>query len=295
MPAASVFSAFRDSRLFRTCVVAAGAAALMTGVVGPATSSAATVPPRFAHVVVVMEENHSFGDIIGSASAPYLNSLATQGASFTDSFAITHPSQPNYVALFSGSTQGLTSDACPHTFTVNNLGNEIRGAGLSFTGYAESMPSDGYTGCTSGEYARKHSPWTNFSDLPTTTNLRFTHFPTTTTGFAALPTLSFVIPNLLDDMHDGTVAAGDTWLRTHLDTYAQWAKTNNSLLVVTWDEDDDSMSNQIPTLFVGAHVTPGNYAEKITHYTVLRTIEDAYGLGHLGSSASVAPITDVWN
>ena len=149
--------------------------------------------------------------------------------------------------------------------------------------------------CSFGEYVRKHSPWTDFIDLPLTTNLKFTHFPTTPGGFAHLPTLSFVIPNLLDDMHDGTVQQADTWLRDHLDAYVQWAKTHNSLLIVTWDEDDDSMNNQIPTLFAGAHVVPGNYPERIDHYSVLRTIEDAYGLGHLGNSATATPITDVWN
>jgi phosphatidylinositol-3-phosphatase len=275
----------------RTFSAACVAVALMAGAAA-APANAATPPPPFAHVVVVMEENHSFNDIIGSSSAPYINSLAGQGALFTDSFAVTHPSQPNYVALFSGSTQGLTSDACPHTFTVNNLGNELRTTGHSFTGYSESMPSDGFTGCTSGEYARKHSPWVNFSDLPASTNLRFTDFPT---DFSTLPTVSFVIPNLLDDMHDGTIAQGDTWLKTHIDAYAQWAKANNSLLIVTWDEDDSSQNNQIPTLFVGAHVTPGDYTERITHYTVLRTLEDAYGLTALGNAASATPITDVWN
>jgi phospholipase C len=268
------------------CLVLAGAGLTTAG-----AASAATVPPRFDHIVVVMEENHSFDDIIGSTSAPYINSLAAQGASFTDSFAVTHPSQPNYVALFSGSTQGLTSDSCPHTFTGDNLGNQVRTAGLSFTGYSESLPADGSTVCTSGEYARKHSPWTNFSDLPTTVNKKFSEFPT---DFTTLPTVSFVIPNLLDDMHDGTIAEGDTWLRTNLDAYVQWASAHNSLLIVTWDEDDNSQNNQIPTLFVGAHVTPGNYTEHITHYNVLRTLEDAYGLAHLGNSATATPITDVW-
>ncbi|HKN97554.1 MAG TPA: alkaline phosphatase family protein [Pseudonocardiaceae bacterium] len=249
------------------------------------------MPPRFDHVVVVMEENHSFNDIIGSASAPYINGLAGRGALFADSFAITHPSQPNYVALFSGSTQGLTSDSCPHTFTANNLGNELRTAGFSFTGYSESLPADGSTVCTSGEYARKHSPWVDFSDLPSTVNRKFSEFPT---DFTTLPTLSFVIPNLLDDMHDGTVAQGDTWLRDNLDAYVQWASTHNSLLIVTWDEDDNSQNNQIPTLFVGAHVTPGRYTEHITHYSVLRTLQDAYGLAPLGNSATATPITDVW-
>lgn len=261
------------------------------GLVGPGTATAVTVPPRFDHVVVVMEENHSFNDIIGSASAPYINGLAGRGALFADSFAITHPSQPNYVALFSGSTQGLTSDSCPHTFTANNLGNELRTAGFSFTGYSESLPADGSTVCTSGEYARKHSPWVDFSDLPSTVNRKFSEFPT---DFTTLPTLSFVIPNLLDDMHDGTVAQGDTWLRDNLDAYVQWASTHNSLLIVTWDEDDNSQNNQIPTLFVGAHVTPGRYTEHITHYSVLRTLQDAYGLAPLGNSATATPITDVW-
>jgi acid phosphatase len=271
-----------------------GAVALGLGVLASA-GSAATTPPKFDHIVIVMEENHSFNEIIGSSSAPYINSLVPQNALFTSSFAVAHPSQPNYVALFSGSTQGLTSDSCPHTFSANNLGNELRTAGLSYTSYSESMPSDGSTVCTSGTYARKHNPSVNFSDLPATTNLRFTNFPTTAAGFANLPTVSLVDPNLQNDMHDGSIQTGDTWLKTHMDAYLQWAKANNSLLIVTWDEDDSSQSNQVATLFAGSHIVPGRYSERITHYTVLRTIEDAYTLGHLGNSASVNPITDVFN
>jgi hypothetical protein len=242
-----------------------------------------------------MEENHSFSSIIGSSAAPYINSLApAQGALFTNSFAIEHPSQPNYLDIFSGSNQGITSDSCPHTFSTNNLGNELRTAGLSYTSFSENLPSAGSTVCTSGTYARKHNPSVNFSDLPTTTNLPFTSFPTTTAGFASLPTVSMVDPNLQDDMHDGTIQQGDTWLRTNMDAYAQWAKTHNSLLIVTWDEDDSSGSNQVPTLFVGANVTPGSFGEQINHFSVLRTLEDAYGLPYAGASAAATPITDVW-
>jgi phospholipase C len=247
--------------------------------------------PRPGHVVVVIEENRSYSQIIGSSSAPYLNSLAAQGALFSNSHAVTHPSEPNYLALFSGSTQGVTDDSCPHTFSAASLGSELAGAGLTFTGYSESMPSDGYTGCTSGEYARKHNPWSDFSNVPAASNRTFAAFPA---DFAALPTVSVVVPNLADDMHDGTIAQGDSWLQAHIDSYLQWAKSNNSLLIVTWDENDGSSGNQIPTIIAGAGVTPGAYSENISHYNLLRTIEDFYGLPHAGASASATPITDIF-
>lgn len=267
----------------------AGAAALAP--LAPAATAGAAALPRPAHVVVVIEENHSYAQIIGSSSAPYINSLAAQGALFTNSHGVTHPSQPNYLALFSGSTQGITDDSCPHTFSTANLGQELTAAGLTFTGYSESMPSDGYTGCTSGEYARKHNPWVDFTNVPSAGNRTSGAFPA---NFASLPTVSVVVPNLLDDMHDGTIAQGDTWLKNHLDSYLQWAKANNSLLIVTWDENNGTAGNQIPTIIVGAGVTPGSYSENISHYNVLRTIEDFYGLPHAGASASATPITDIW-
>ena len=248
--------------------------------------------PRFDHVVVVVEENHSYGQVIGNSAAPYINSLASGGALFTRSFAITHPSEPNYLALFSGSTHGLLSDSCPHSYTTQNLGSQLIGAGLSFRGYSESMPSDGYTGCSNGSYARKHNPWVNFAgNVPAADNLTLSSFPT---SYSSLPTVSFVIPNLDNDMHDGSVATGDSWLQAHLDGYAQWAETHNSLLIVTWDEDDNSATNQIPTVFYGQPVKTGRYSERVTHYGVLRTLEDAYGLPTVGSSATASPITDAW-
>ncbi|MFC0438261.1 alkaline phosphatase family protein [Kutzneria buriramensis] len=280
--------------MLRRLLVAACAATALVGFTAgaaPALPAAPTAIPRPDHVVVVMEENHSFGDVIGSSSAPYINSLAAGGASFSQSFAVTHPSEPNYLAIFSGSTQGLSDDSCPHTFSGANLGQEAIAAGLTFTGYSESMPSAGYTGCTSGNYARKHNPWVNFPSVPAASNQPFTSFPS---DFSTLPTVSFVVPNLQDDMHDGTVQQGDTWLRSHIDTYAQWAKTHNSLLVVTWDEDDNSANNQIPTIITGAGVTAGSYSETINHYNVLRTLEDAYGLPRAGASASATPITDIF-
>jgi uncharacterized membrane protein len=255
----------------------------------PANNIFGIAPPD--HVIVVMEENHSFSEIIGSSSAPFINSLAQQGALFTQSFAVEHPSQPNYLDLFSGSNQGVTDDSCPHTFSTENLASELAAAGLSFTGFSEDLPAAGSTVCTSGAYAEKHAPWVNFTNVPTSENQPFTSFPA---DLNTLPTLSFVIPNLNDDMHDGTIAQGDTWLQQHLNGYIQFAQTHNSLLIVTWDEDDNSSSNQIATIFVGPMVKQGQFTETINHFNVLRTLEDLYGLTHAGSAATASAISDVW-
>ncbi len=277
---------------------AAAAAVLTTAAVlphaagGPAGTTAGPIT-RPSHVVVVTEENHSYSDIVGdTGSAPYLNSLASQGALLTSSFAVTHPSEPNYLALFSGSTHGLSADTCPvDAGSAANLGSELLAAGDTFKGYSEGLPKTGSTVCASGEYARKHSPWIDFGNVPSSDSLPFSSFPR---DYHRLPTVSFVTPNLDHDMHDGTVEQADSWLRDNLSAYAAWAKTHNSLLIVTWDEDDHSENNRIPTLFVGADVKPGRYGERANHYNVLATLERLYGLPRAGASASAAPITAIW-
>ena len=252
--------------------------------------------PRFDHVVVVVMENHSFSQIIGSASAPYINSLANENANFTQSFAIEHPSQPNYLDLFSGSNQGVTDDSCPHTFGSDNLGSELIAAGFTFVGYSEQLPAEGSTVCSAGTapntYQRKHNPWVNFTNVPAASNQPYSAFPS---DFSTLPTLAFVIPNQCDDMHDCPVATGDTWLLANIDAYAEWSKTHNSLLVLTWDENDSSVPNQITTIFAGALVVPGQYGETIDHFTILATLEAMYGLDPIGGAAAEAAITDVWD
>ena len=248
--------------------------------------------PRPDHVVIVIEENRTFAEI-QRAHPSYITSLEQSGALFTNSHAITHPSQPNYLALFSGSTQGVFDYFTPtQQFAGPDLGSELIAAGFTFAGYSEGLPSVGYTGSAGRNYARWHNPWVNFSDLPASTNRPFSSFPT---DFNNLPTVSFVIPNLKNDMHDGSIKKGDAWLRRNIDPYAQWARTHNSLLIVTWDENDFiAPENQIPTIFVGPMVTSGQYSENIDHYNVLRTIEDMYGLSAAGASASATAITDVF-
>jgi hypothetical protein len=265
--------------------------------------------PTYDKVVVVIEENHSFQQILGSANAPFINQLANEGVSFTNFYAITHPSQPNYLQMYSGSNQGVLDDDLPPTyptpFTTPNLGAELRAAGRTFGGYSQGLPSVGYNGFESGDYVRRHNPWTNWQNnaanagpnaLPSSVNMPFTSFPTTPAGYANLPTVSFVVPDLQHDMHEGTVQAADTWLQTNLNGYYQWAKNNNSLLVVTWDEDNfnSANGNRIPTIFAGAGLRIGQNNTTFTHHNLLHTIEDMYGLGHAGGSADVGPIFNVF-
>jgi phosphatidylinositol-3-phosphatase len=274
-----------------------GAVAL-TGVVAvplaPRVGLVAAAIPQLAHVVIVVEENRAQTNIIGNKSTPFINALAANGAMMAQSFAETHPSEPNYLALFAGSTFGVTKDVCPvNGGTTPNLGSELLAAGYTFIGFAEDLPAVGSTVCSAGKYTRKHVPWANFSNVPPTHSVPFSAFPAPG-NYASLPTVSFVIPNNDDNMHDGSIAQGDAWLNRQLSGYANWAVANNSLLIVTWDEDDNTSRNQIPTVFYGAHVRPGTYNEPISHYNVLSTLEQMYGLPKTGNAVNASAITDIW-
>lgn len=274
----------------------AGAAALVGLAIvpsAPRVELAAAALPQPAHVVIVVEENRAATTIIGNKSAPFINALAAGGANMVQSFAEAHPSEPNYLALFAGSTLGVTKDSCPvDGGATPNLASELLAAGYSFVGYAEGLPAQGSPVCSAGKYARKHVPWANFSNVPAANSLPFSAFPMG--NYAALPTVSFVIPNNDDNMHDGSIAQADAWLSRELSGYANWAVANNSLLIVTWDEDDGGPRNQIPTVIYGAHVQPGNYNEQINHYSVLSTLEQMYGMPKTGYAAGAAPIATIW-
>jgi hypothetical protein len=256
------------------------------------------------HIIFVIFENHGYDQIIGNPAAPYLNSLVSDSATalFTQSYAITHPSQPNYLMLFSGSDQGVTNDAVPKNlpFTSPNLGAELVKTGRTFAGYSEDLPSIGFDGKSSGYYARKHNPWVNWqgaekNGIPATLNLPLTSFPS---NYDLLPTISFVIPNQTHDMHNGAdperINKADAWLKAHLNGYVQWAQSHNSLLIITFDEDEGKENNHIFTLFVGEKVKHESYDQKIDHYIVLRTIEEMYSLPYAGSSTTSSAISNVW-
>ena len=256
------------------------------------------------HVVIVIEENHAYTQIVGSTAAPYINSLLQDGTSaiFSQSYGLTHPSQPNYIMLFSGSNQGIINDNLPtlYPFNAPNLGASLIDSGFTFTGYSEDLPSVGYNGATSGNYARKHNPWVNWQgsanyNIPLASNQPLTAFPT---DYSTLPNVCFVIPNQNNDMHNGTdptpISIGDTWLQTHLDGYIQWAKTHNSLFIFTFDEDNSANANRILTFFEGAMVMSGTYAQTNTHYNFLRMLEDMYSLPYCGASSTAATIDYCW-
>ncbi len=241
--------------------------------------------PKPDHVVILILENHGLAEIIGSADAPYINSLADSGA--------------NYLMLFSGSNQGMTDNSIPPNLplTSPNLGAALLEKGLTFTGYSEELPSAGYTGEAYAGYVRKHNPWVNWqgtgvNGIAPALNQPLTSFPVT--GFQNLPTVSIIVPNLIHDMHDGPIAQGDQWVKENFDAYVRWAKENNSLFILTFDEDDRNHNNNITTIFTGSNVKKGKYDKRIDHLSVLRTIEDIYELSHSGASATNDPITDCW-
>jgi hypothetical protein len=280
---------------------------ICAAVVLAAAASASALPPRYDHVVLVIIENVNYSQVIGSANAPYINSLRAGGTSLDRAYAFLHTSAPNYGELFAGNDSGITDGAIPAgvPFTTPNLGASLRQAGSSFTGYAQSLPEPGSTVFLAGDYARRHNPWVNWQNdaptahpnqLPSSVNLPFTAFPT---DFTTLPAFSLVVPDNAHNMHDGSTPAritlGDTWLRDNLDAYAQWAKTHNSLLIVTADEDAFNLNNnanRIPTVFYGAHVRPGTTVpQSLTLHNLLRTLEDTAGAAHSGTAKSVRPIT----
>jgi phosphatidylinositol-3-phosphatase len=286
--------------------------------------------PRYDHIVIVVEENKSYNEIIGKpatppsdvlscraggkSGAPYINKLKADGASLTNMFAEEHQSEGNYFWLFSGDNQKVEfGDQIPRKqFTTSNLGTQLINKQLinkqlSFKSYSEGLPTIGSKQQESADhtYARKHVPWVSFDNLPrgntveTSSNLRFLDFPSDRSDYSKLlPTVAIVIPNLNDDMHDGTIEAGDDWLCKHLGPYYKWAQTNNSLLIVTFDEDNGDergptdpalKQNHIATIFAGAHVKPG-YADAtpLTHVNILRTIEAMYGLPKSGAQQPLA-------
>jgi len=279
-------------------VLAAIGAALLVPVVTPVK---ATGVPALSHVFVIVMENHAYGEIIGSSSAPYINSLAAKGGLATSYTATTHPSLPNYLALTGASTFGITSDCTTCWVNATNVADKVESAGKSWKAYEESMPSACFVG-DSGSYAQKHDPFIYYNDVRTNTSrcqshvVPYTQLATDLASASTTPNYAFITPNMCNDMHDCAVSTGDSWLQQQVPTILNSAAftTQPSLLAVIWDEDDSSAGNQVPAILVGSGITAGLRSSRgYNHYSLLATIEVGLGLGTLTTNdAGAATMTD---
>ena len=197
------------------------------------------------HIIFVWLENKKYSSIVGSRNAPYINSLVAKGTLFTDMHAVTHPSYPNYVDFFAGQPNGITNDNCidTATFTAPNLYTELNSVGKSFAWYSEGLPSTGSIVCKSGSYVQKINPTPIFANVPVSANKPFSTFPT---DYTQLENVVCISPDLMNDMHDGSVGAGDEWLKSHLSSLAEWCRTHNSIFVVYFDENNVQRAIEYP-------------------------------------------------
>jgi phosphatidylinositol-3-phosphatase len=281
------------SALLAGCMVAGGAqVSPLAPAAGPSLDEGSPARPHGSQVTILLMENKQYSRVVGNPQAPYFNkTLVPQGVLLRNSHAIGHPSEPNYLALFSGSTQHIHGDRCPVYFKTTNIASELIAAGKTFAGYSESMPRDGYKGCYHGLYDRNHNPWVEFKNVPSTDNLVYDGFPSEVASFV------WITPNLCHDTHDCPVKDGDTWLSQNIPPIIAWDQKHDGLLILTWDEaaPDKSGKNHIPTVLVGPMIRPGvDDTQDVDHYSVLRTIETILGVPCIAHDCHASPITGIW-
>lgn len=251
--------------------------------------------PAFSHAYVIVLENKAYERIVGSAEAPYLNDLIARYGLSESYQAVAHPSQPNYLALVSGSTNGV-ADNDPHDVTAPTIFDQLERAGRSWRVYAENLPAGCFTGATAtggrdgpGTYARKHNPAISFTGISGASS-RCANIQDLTAFDPAAADLEFIIPNLCHDMHDCSVAEGDAWLRDFVPAILDSSEFRTSgALFITFDEGSEAAkeSNHIATIVAGPSVAPGTRSSTPhTHYSLLRTLQEAWQVGCLGESCS---------
>jgi hypothetical protein len=237
--------------------------------------------------------------VFGNRAAPTFNSYGRRYAKITRYYGVTHPSLPNYIALVSGSTQGITTDCTDCVVDAKSLADTVEASGRTWKTYAEGLPAPGFLGAFNGRYAKKHNPFAYFRSIAGDPARRARLVPLSQLGrdvrAGTLPSFSLVVPDLCHSMHDCSVAVGDAWLRSQI---GKFVKLPNTVVFVVFDEGSTSIrgGGHTAALAIGRAVRPGSRFAKATgHYGILRTIEQAWGLPFLGRSAHVAPITGIWN
>jgi hypothetical protein len=252
------------------------------------------------HVVIILEENKPAADVMGNSAAPYLNQLAATYATATNYSAITNPSLPNYLALTSGTTGGITTDCKPNPDGCQvagpNIADSVEASGRTWGMYAEGMPKP-CAMADSGRYAVKHVPFLYYPSVTDDAKrcaahvVPYSDFEHDLSTADGLPDLSIISPDLCNDMHDCSIETGDKWLAREVPKIlASPAFTKNSLLVVTFDEGHRS-DNTISLIFAGPAAKEKTVSNAVyNHYSLLHTIEDSWGLKPLTDNDREAPL-----
>jgi phospholipase C len=290
------------SRLLRVMVPCITLAVAAVACVAAATSAAprAGSKPPFRHVVLVVFENHEADDVLGNSQAPTFNKLASRYTTLTNYTAVTHPSLPNYLALVSGSTQGIDSNCTGCVVDGRSLADTLQASRKTWKAYAEGLPYVGFTGAISGRYAKKHNPFVYFRRNLTGPRLRrivpLTQFLPDLRR-KRLPAFSIVVPDLCHDMHECSVATGDAWLGAFMRPLLRGPALRDTVVFIVFDEGttDIGGGGRVPAIVVGRHVRRhARINAAINHYGLLRTIEQGLGLPLLGRSAGARPVTGIW-
>lgn len=279
--------------------------ATASGMGGTSTSVSATVMvnpptasgmPQFDHVAIVVEENHSYESVIGSSSPmPYLNSLAAGNGLATQYFANFHPSIDNYFMLTAGQMFANGDDKFNRVVTADNIARELIASGKAWKSYTESLPRVGYIGGDVPPYLRHHNPFTYFSDVQNSTNqlqnlVPFTQFASDLAN-NALPNFSFIVPNTLNDAHDGTLQQADAWLQTNIaPLIANPAFQQSGLLIIVFDESDLTDvahgGGHVAAVIISSRVKPGFQSTTLyQHQSTLKSILEALGIPTLPGAA----------
>jgi acid phosphatase len=263
-------------------------------------------------VFVVLEENHSFSDVVGNSSMPYLNSLASADGLATQYYADAHPSLPNYFMLTVGAGTSITGTAGDNFSGVVSQDNVVRAltaAGKSWKSYAESLPSVGYLGGDSGPYVKRHNPFVYFSDVQNSSTeanniVPFTQLASDISS-DTLPDYGFIAPNVNDDAHDcplgmitctgdQQLAAADQWLSTNIAPLLASTAFQNSLLIIVFDEAEDSDTTHggghVAAVLVSPSAKAGYQSTTLyQHESMLRLMMEGLGVTDLPGAAASAP------
>jgi acid phosphatase len=259
-------------------------------------SGSSSAIPASSHVFVVVEENHSYSSVIGSASMPYLNSLANKYGLSTQYYANTHPSIGNYFMMTAGQIITKNDSMCS-TVTQDNIVRHLLSAGKTWKAYAESLPSTGYTGCGVYPYVKRHNPLAYFSDVANSSEkynlVPFTKFATDRAN-NTLPNFSFIVPNLLNDAHDGSLSTADSWLKTNIaPLIASATFQKDGILIIVFDEsagsDTQHGGGHVAAVVIGPKVKAGSKSTTLyQHQNMLKTVMKALGLSSFPGAASGA-------